>query len=195
LRRRIRLRALLKWGSVVALAGFLLIQTFPYGHSHSNPAFHSEPPWDSPRTRELVVDACYDCHSNLTEWPWYSYVAPVSWLVLRDVYEGREELNFSEWQQIEKKRRTKAAREKAKEKKGKEKREKVDELLKVVLNGEMPLWFYPLLHPDARLSATEREELAEGLARTFGLPFPAPTSSGLGIGVPPGGDSRPARSR
>jgi heme-binding protein len=180
---RIRLRSLLKWGSLAVFAGFVLIQALPYGHSHTNPAFHSEPPWDSLRTRELVVESCYDCHSNLTKWPWYSYVAPVSWLVERDVYKGRDELNFSEWQRIVEKIREKAAKEREKElREGKTHKAKVDGLLKVVLEGEMPLWFYPLLHPDARLSDTERQELARGLARTFDLPLPTPEAREKGEG-------------
>lgn len=163
----------LKWGALAALGAFLLIQALPFGHSHTNPAAHSEPPWDSPRTRELAVAACYDCHSNQTEWPWYSYVAPASWLVEHDVYAGREKLNFSEWRTFQEKRLEKAARERAKERKGKKSKEKVDPLLKVVLEEEMPLWYYVIAHPDASLSETERQELARGLARTFGLPFPA----------------------
>jgi hypothetical protein len=163
------LRAALKWGSLAALAAFVLIQAVPYGRSHTNPTVHSEPPWDSPRTHELVVDACYDCHSNRTEWPWYSYVAPASWLVQRDVDAGREELNFSEWQRFQEKRREKAAREREK---GNNRKRKVDKLIHVVLEDEMPLWYYAIAHPDARLSASEREELAQGLARTFGLAFP-----------------------
>jgi heme-binding protein len=177
--RRIRLRALLKWGALAALAVFLLIQAVPYGRSHTNAQGGSEPPWDSARTRELVINACYDCHSNLTEWPWYSYVAPASWLVQRDVDKGREELNFSDWPRLQEKMREKAEREREKEakegkerKERKERKEKVPGLIKVVLEGEMPPWFYPILHPDARLSATERQELARGLARTFGLPLP-----------------------
>jgi hypothetical protein len=167
-------RSLLKWSALAVLAGFVLIQALPFGHSHTNPAFHSEPPWDSPRTRELAMDACYDCHSNRTDWPWYSYVAPVSWLVERDVYGGRDELNFSEWQRIAEKAREKAAREKAKEpREGKKHEERVEGLLEVVLEGEMPLWFYAVLHPDARLSETERQELARGLSETFDLPLPA----------------------
>lgn len=48
------------------------------------------------RIEALLIRACYDCHSNRTRWPWYSRVAPVSWLVARDVTLGRKELNFSE---------------------------------------------------------------------------------------------------
>jgi mono/diheme cytochrome c family protein len=81
---------------LLALGALLLvIQIVPYGRDHENPPVTQEVKWDSARTRELAVGACYDCHSNLTEWPWYSNVAPVSWLVYSDVQEGREKLNFS----------------------------------------------------------------------------------------------------
>jgi hypothetical protein len=62
-----------------------LIQAVPYGRAHSNPPVVSEPAWDSPRARELAVRACFDCHSNETVWPWYSNIAPVSWLIQSDV--------------------------------------------------------------------------------------------------------------
>ena len=73
----------------VLLGGFLLMQFVPYGRNHSNPPVISEPHWDSPQTRELAVDACFDCHSNETNWPWYSNIAPVSWMVQRHTDEGR----------------------------------------------------------------------------------------------------------
>ncbi|HEY5650870.1 MAG TPA: heme-binding domain-containing protein, partial [Acidimicrobiia bacterium] len=85
-------------GSLVAVAAVAVaIQLVPYGRNHSNPPVVQEPAWDSQQTRELAVAACFDCHSNETEWPWYSNIAPVSWALQRDVDEGREELNFSEW--------------------------------------------------------------------------------------------------
>ena len=70
-------------GAFVVLAG--LIQIVPYGHDHANPTVRQEPAWDSPATRAMTVRACYDCHSNQTTWPWYAHVAPVSWLLQRDV--------------------------------------------------------------------------------------------------------------
>lgn len=70
-----------------------LIQLVPFGHSHTNPTATKEPDWDSPGTASLFHRACYDCHSNRTTWPWYSNVAPVSWLVQRDVNGGRRHLN------------------------------------------------------------------------------------------------------
>ena len=66
---------------VVAVGGFLLIQLVPFGRDHTNPPVVQEPNWDSPATRELAQRACFDCHSNETVWPWYSNIAPVSWLV------------------------------------------------------------------------------------------------------------------
>lgn len=74
-----------------------LLQVVPFGHEHTNPAVIQEPAWDSPRTRALVKRACFNCHSNETVWPWYSRIAPISWLAQRDVNKGRGSLNFSEW--------------------------------------------------------------------------------------------------
>jgi len=131
---------------VVILLG-LLIQLVPFGKDHTNPPVVAEPAWDSPQTRALAQRACFDCHSNETVWPWYSRIAPVSWLVMRDVQEGREKLNFSEWGQ----RRMRDA----------------DEAGEAVREGEMPMPIYLLQHPEARLSATEKEALASGLDRTL----------------------------
>src|ERR1700727_3220150 len=76
---------------------FGLMQLVPYGRTHENPPMTEEPPWDSPRTRELAVRACFNCHSNETRWPWYANVAPMSWVVELDVANARETINFSEW--------------------------------------------------------------------------------------------------
>src|SRR5689334_11124590 len=84
---------------LIAIAGVLAcfgcLQLVPI--PHDNPPVTQEPNWDSPQTRALAQRACFDCHSNETVWPWYSYVAPVSWLVVHDTLDGRRELNFSEW--------------------------------------------------------------------------------------------------
>ena len=125
---------------------FLLIQVVPYSRNHANPPSRNEPTWDSPTTRQLAVWACYDCHSNETIWPWYSNVAPVSWLVQRDVEQGRDQVNFSEWG-----RRQEAA-----------------EAAETIIDGEMPPFGYTWLHPNARLSNPERNALIEGLQNTFG---------------------------
>ena len=132
--------------AVVLALAFVAIQFVPYGRDHANPRVGAEPAWDSPQTRAFAKRACFDCHSNETEWPAYSNVAPFSWLVYRDVVEGREALNFSEWQ-----RPQKEAKDAAKE----------------VVEGEMPPWSYQLIHRDARLSGAEREQLVQGLERTL----------------------------
>jgi mono/diheme cytochrome c family protein len=128
------------------LGVFVLIQFVPYGRDHTNPPVSAEPSWDSPRTRELAAASCFDCHSNLTQWPWYTNVAPMSWLVQRDVDEGRATLNFTEWDRPQ---------------------PEVDEVFEVISDGGMPPWNYTLTHRDARLSDAERRELIDGLRATF----------------------------
>ncbi|WP_457599184.1 heme-binding domain-containing protein [Hydrogenimonas sp.] len=132
-------------GGVLAL---LLIQLVPYGWDHTNPPVVAEPQWDTPKTRELFMRACGDCHSNETKWPWYSRIAPVSWLVAYDVAEGREHFNVSMW--------------------GIQKKNDGDEAAEELREGEMPPLPYLLLHPEARLDETERAALVEGLVKTFG---------------------------
>jgi hypothetical protein len=132
----------------------ILIQLIPYGHDHSNPPVMQEPKWDSPQTRSLVKRACFDCHSNETVWPWYSNIAPVSWLVYRDVSEGREHINFSEWDM----------RPFMPEGEGGEQHQHGPEVVREVLeSGEMPPAQYLLLHPEARLSDEEILLLIEKL--------------------------------
>lgn len=146
------LRARLRWGAVAgSLVGAVIVlavgvQLVPYGRDHSNPPVLAEPAWDSPRTLELAQRACFDCHSNEVEWPWYSNVAPMSWLVLGHVEEGRDELNFSEWSR----------------------RQEIDEIVESVVEDEMPPAYYTLVNSKGRLSDAERAELIRGLRLTFG---------------------------
>lgn len=138
----------LKIISIGALALLIGIQFVPYGKNHTNPPIISEPQWDSPRTKELFNNACANCHSHQTTYPWYSNVAPVSWLLARDVDEGREHFNVSAW--------------------GAQKKNKGKDAAKEVREGEMPPWFYLPTHPEAKLSDTEKQELISGLEKTFG---------------------------
>lgn len=140
-----------KWGTIAGISavGLLIaIQAVPYGRNHWNLAVREEPAWDSQQTRDLVAKACFDCHSNQTDWPWYSFIAPASWLVQRDVDRGRNKLNFSEWDRPQ---------------------EEAHEAAETVREGEMPPWQYRLLHSSAGLSSAEREALVQGLEATFGL--------------------------
>src|SRR5574340_945670 len=89
LSKRARWQRVVIVATLVVLAGFLLIQLVPYGRNHTNPPVTGEPRWDSPQTRALAARACFDCHSNETKWRWYSNIAPISWLIQRDVDSGR----------------------------------------------------------------------------------------------------------
>ena len=139
---------------VIGIGGFLLLQLVPYGRAHTNPPVVSEPQWDSPATRALAQRACFDCHSNETKWPWYTNVAPVSWLTQHDVEEGRSKVNFSEWQGVISGERG-------------EKENPVDELVRVVERGSMPKQIYLPMHPEARLTAAEKQQLIAGFQATF----------------------------
>ncbi len=141
-------KRIIKIGLVVVVGGFLLIQLVPYGRDHNNPPVVGEPNWDSPQTRELTQQACYNCHSNETVWPWYSNVAPISWLVQRDTDEGRQHLNFSTWGS------------------GGQGREP-GEAVEVVSEGRMPPATYLITHPEARLTAAEKQALVQGLRATI----------------------------
>jgi len=139
-----------KWRKLgLGAAGlFVLMQLVPFGREHDNPPVTQEPAWDSPETRALAVRACFDCHSNQTLWPWYTWVAPASWLVTNDVMGGRHHLNFSTWDRPQK---------------------DADEAIEAVLEGYMPLAIYTPLHPEARLSDAERKRLADGFRATPGF--------------------------
>ena len=125
-----------------------VIQIIPYGKTYTNPPIIGEPTWDSPQTKELFDKACSNCHSNQTTYPWYSKVAPISWLVASDVEEGREHFNVSAW--------------------GTQKKNKGDEAAKELKGGDMPPWFYLPTHPEAKLTEVQTQELINGLEKTFG---------------------------
>lgn len=132
---------------VVVLIGFVILQFIPYGKNHQNPPVKAEPAWDSPQTRQLFFQTCGDCHSNETVWPWYSNIAPFSWLIQKDVDEGRSYLNVSEWGT-----------------RGME----ADDAAEVVREGEMPPSLFLIMHSEARLDQTDKQTLIKGLTATFG---------------------------
>ena len=132
-------------GAVIIVVLAIAIQLIPV--DRTNPTIVSEPNWDSPATRALAKDACFDCHSNETVWPWYSKIAPVSWLTWRDVEEGRDHLNFSDWDN---------------------QHVRAGEIAEVIDEGEMPPWFYVIMHPEAKLSDSEKQALIDGLLATTG---------------------------
>ena len=132
----------LRWPLLVLVVVFVAIQFVPYGWKHSNPPVTQDAPWPDAESEHLARVACYDCHSNETDWPAYTYVAPFSWLTRHDVEEGRNKLNFSEWDR-EQDEADKAGRE--------------------VRNGSMPPDQYVLIHRDADLSDAEKEQLIAAL--------------------------------
>ena len=127
------------------VAGFVLIQFVPYGRDHTNPPVTAEYQWKSAEAKAVAQGACYDCHSNETVWPWYTNIAPSSWLVQRDVDEGRDNLNFSEWP-------AGAAIVTAAIGAG---------IAEVVAEGEMPPFQYKIAHGEARLSDADRQLLID----------------------------------
>lgn len=98
-----------------------------------------------PKVASLLLTACYDCHSNTTHYPWYAKVAPVSWLVAKDVREGREELNFSEWADLEMMDQLGL----------------LDDIYTEVEGGRMPLPIYIPLHPGAKLDTAQRKAIMD----------------------------------
>ena len=137
----------LKIAVLVGVVLLIAIQFVPYGRAHDNPPVSQPVDWSNARTEKLFDEACADCHSNETEWPWYSNITPQSWFVQRDVDGGRDELNLSEMDQEQK---------------------KLKDIAEVVVENEMPPLRYTFLHPNARLSESEKRALIEGFRQTFG---------------------------
>src|ERR1700758_90405 len=96
--------------------------------------FNSEP-------APALVRACGDCHSNHTDWPWYSHVPPVSWWIAQHVREGRERFDFSEWDTYSQWQR----------------QDKLESICGLISTGKMPPWQYTTLHPEARLAEKDKK--------------------------------------
>jgi hypothetical protein len=125
---------------LIAVGVFVAIQFIPVPRTNPD---DRRGPGAPPDVEAVLRRACYDCHSHETVWPWYSRVAPVSWLVAWDVYEAREHLNLSTLQDIsaETQAEVRAA------------------AIEEVEEGQMPLWYYLLAHPEARISEEDLEVL------------------------------------
>ncbi len=146
----------------ITLVCFLALQLIPV--PRDNPPVIKEPTWDSPQTRALAKRACFDCHSNETVWPWYSYIAPMSWIVSRNVMEGRNRLNFSEWG-------VPRGGESGEFGEGGgfgEGGEGGGEVGEAILSGRMPPANYLPTHPQAVLTDAEKQALIDGLTKSMG---------------------------
>ena len=130
-------------GGGVVFAMLILVQLVPYGWSKPNPPVTAEAPWPSTEAEAIARTSCYDCHSNETDWPAYSYVAPMSWLVRRDVERGRDEMNFSEWDE--------------------DSADAAEEAEEMIVEGQMPLPNYRRIHRDAQLTDEEAAVLIDAL--------------------------------
>ena len=134
-------------GMTVAASLVGLIQLVPV--ARTNPPISKD--LSAPPTIESILRrGCYDCHSNETRWPWYAHLAPASWIVARDVNQGRKHLNFSTWDKYSDDPGTVIRKLK-----------RVGELS---ANGQMPRWYYLPAHPMARLSGADREVIAKWVA-------------------------------
>jgi hypothetical protein len=130
---------MIRWvGAGIAIVLAMLLYPMP----RTNPPVEEEIPAPD-AVREVLRRSCYDCHSNETRWPWYAYVPPVKFFVVYDVDEGRRHMNFSTWNNFGAKKRDKRLRE----------------IMEEIDEAEMPLPSYLRLHPDAELSADDKELL------------------------------------
>lgn len=93
--------------------------------------------------KSLITASCYNCHSNNTDYPWYSHVQPFAWMIQNHINNGKEELNLSEWGNYS----------------GRMKRMKRESMINQIEDGEMPLWPYTLLHKEAVLSDSKKKAL------------------------------------
>jgi hypothetical protein len=141
----------LKWIVLFLAAVFLLLQlTNP---PRTNPPVKNDliaaasPPASVAATLRA---ACYDCHSHETTWPWYSHVAPMSWLIANDVNEGRKNLDLSDWPAADPKRAAK----------------RLENMSEEIGYGDMPPKKYTALHAEARLDEARRKELTGWLDTT-----------------------------
>ena len=122
---------------ILFFIALIVIQFIPV--KRTNPASISE--IDAPAdVKAIFRNSCFDCHSNETVWPWYSYVAPASWLLVSDVNEGRENLNFSNWGNLDRSKQTKLR----------------EEIWEEIREERMPLWQYRILHPGSKLSQEQK---------------------------------------
>ena len=98
-----------------------------------------------PNLADLIKDACYDCHSNHTKYPWYTNVAPVSWWIKGHINHASEHLNFSEWASYDAKKAN----------------HKLEECFEMVSDNKMPLKSYVWMHKEAKMTDAQRKELAD----------------------------------
>jgi hypothetical protein len=168
LRQRLQRLALIA-GIAVAIGG-IAIQFIPVAGIGVNPEerYAVKAP---PEVKEILKNACFDCHSNETAWPWYARLAPSSWLMIRDVKKGRAHMNMSEWSDDD----------------ADAMHLDMENSWDEIEAGEMPPWFYIPMHPKAKLSDKEKETLKGWLLAHKAAPAAKPVSSDGGPHAPAAG--------
>jgi flagellar biosynthesis/type III secretory pathway M-ring protein FliF/YscJ len=140
-----------KWLVIALVCLFVLIQL--KRPARTNPAVDESQALEAhvqmpPQVKDTLNRSCRDCHSNKTEWPWYTNVAPVSWWITDHVDHGRKDMNLSEWGKLDKDRQDK----------------KLRQICDEVEDGAMPLSSYLPMHPKANLSEQDKKALCEWTA-------------------------------
>ncbi len=143
------MKKILKIAFFVIVIGLIAIQFFNRPDKTSTTEIapgHITKVMNVPANVESILKrSCYDCHSDHTVWPWYSSVAPVSWLVADDVVKGRKKMNFSQWDKIP----------------DAKKEARLNEICEEIKADEMPLPPYLILHGDAKLSQADKDILCQ----------------------------------
>jgi hypothetical protein len=139
---------ILKWSGITLVVLFVLIQAVR--PAKTNPPVDESKTFQantniSPEVTAILERSCNDCHTNKTTWPWYSQVAPVSWLLVSDVNDARKNLSLSDWGTYDSKKRSR----------------KLQEICEQIETGAMPLPSYVLLHRAARLSDSDKRTLCD----------------------------------
>jgi len=140
------MKKIIKFLLIILILAFVVIQFFrpdrtsseEYGENHITKKMNVPD-----NVQKILKRSCFDCHSNHTVWPWYSNIAPMSWLVAQDVRKGRAKMNFSEWGKIPESKRE----------------ERLQSICDEIKEDEMPLPNYLLIHRDAVLSQQEKDIL------------------------------------
>ncbi len=125
---------------IVVIVIFIAIQFIPV--KRDNPPVKSDIPAPAD-VKAILHRACYNCHSNETKWPWYSHVAPASWLVTSDVHEARSHMDWSDWNQYD----------------AEDQHDFIEHIWKLVNSGDMPLWYYKIAHPESKLTVEDKMKI------------------------------------
>lgn len=132
----------------ILLIVFIGIQFIPTAHNQSNTVLETDLTdiFDvSEDIQKTLKISCYECHSNTTNYPWYSQIQPMSWFLEKHINEGKEELNFSVFANYSNRRQ----------------KSKIKSIISQIENNEMPLTSYTIMHRGARLSETDKKQILD----------------------------------